>query len=196
VRHGAWTVPLLVDGRRGRLRGELVRVPGPALWPWLLLAAVFAAAVAALALSRNRRRIATGAIGFGVFAALAFVAAASAFALDAYASPGTWIFGVDGLVLVALGLGILIKGPPHLHVGAAVGLGLLGFTFALTKAEVFFHPIVLAVVPGWAARLTVAAAVCSGVAATALGGVSYMSPLSQGSGPGSPPGATMASRSR
>jgi hypothetical protein len=192
----AWTVPLLIDGQRGRLSGELLRFPTPALWPWLLLAATFAAAVAALPFSRDPRRVAAGAIGFGVLAALAFVVSASAFALDAGASPGTWIFGADGLVFVVLGLGILIKGPQHLHVGAAVGLGLLALAFALTKAEVFFHPVVLAVVPGWAARLAVAAAVCSGVAAAALGGVSYISPLSQGSGPGSPPEAATARRSR
>jgi hypothetical protein len=191
-----WTVPLLIDGQRSRLSGELLRFPTPALWPWLLLAATFAAAVAALPFSRDPRRVAAGAIAFGVLAALAFVVSASAFALDAGASPGTWIFGADGLVFVALGLGILIKGPQHLHVGAAVGLGLLALTFALTKAGVFFHPVVLAVVPGWAARLAVAAAVCSGVAAAALGGVSYISPLSQGSRPGSPPEATMARRSR
>jgi hypothetical protein len=104
-----WTIPLLVDGRRGRLRGELVRFPQPPLWPWLLLAAVFAAAVAAASFSRDRQRVASGAIGFGALAALAFVATASAFALDANASPGTWIFGADGLVFVALGLGILIR---------------------------------------------------------------------------------------
>jgi hypothetical protein len=196
VSRAVWTVPLLIDGQRGRLRGELVRFRKPALWPWLLTAAMFAAAVAAILFSRDRRRVRSGAIGFGVLAALAFVASAAAFALDADASPGTWIFGADGLVFVALGLGILIKGPPHLHVGAAVGLGLLALTFALTKAEVFFHPVVLAVVPGWAARLAVAAAVCSGVAAAALGGVSYISPLSQGSGPGSPPEATIARRSQ
>jgi hypothetical protein len=196
VSRAVWTVPLLVDGKRGRLRGELNGFPKPALWPWLLLAAMFVAAVAAVPFSGNRRRVASGAIGFGVLAALAFVASASAFAFDASASPGTWIFGADGLVFVALGLGILIKGPQHLHVGAAAGLGLLALTFALTKAEVFFHPVVLAVVPGWAARLAVTAAVCSGVAAAALGCVSYISPLSQGSGPGSPPEATTASRSR
>jgi hypothetical protein len=196
VSRAGWTVPLLIDGQRSRLSGELLRFPTPALWPWLLLAAAFAAVVAALPFSRDWRRVPAGAIGFGVLAALAFVVSASAFALDSSASPGTWIFGADGLVFVALGLWILIKGPPHLHVGAAVGLGLLALTFALTKAEVFFHSVVLAVVPGWAARLAVAAAVCSGVAAAALGGVSYISPLSQGSGPGSPPEAVTASRSR
>jgi hypothetical protein len=196
VSRAVWTVPLLLDGQHGRLRGELQRFPQPSLWPWLLLAAMFAAAVAAVSFSRNRRRVASAAIGFGVLAALAFVVSASAFALDTDASPGTWIFGADGLVFVALGLGILIRGPRRLHIGAAVGLGLLGVTFALTKAEVFFHPIVLAVVPGWAARLAVAAAVCSGVAAAALGGVSYISSLSQGSGPGSPPEAATARRSR
>jgi hypothetical protein len=59
--------------------------------------------------ARDRQRVASGAIGFGALAALAFVATASAFALDANASPGTWIFGADGLVFVALGLGILIR---------------------------------------------------------------------------------------
>jgi hypothetical protein len=196
VSRAVWIVPLLIDGQRGRLSGELVRFPQPELWPWLLFAAVFATAVTALPLSRDRRRVATGAIGFGVLAAIAFVASASAFALDADASPGTWIFGADGLVFVALGLGILVNGPRHLHVGAAIGLGLIALTFALTKAEVFFHPVVLAVVPGWAARLAVAASVCAGIAAAALGGVSYISPLSQGSGPGSLPEATMARRSR
>jgi hypothetical protein len=173
VSRAGWTVPLLIDGQRSRLRGELFRFPKPALWPWLLLAAMFAAVVAVLPFSRDRRRVVAGAIGFGVLAALAFVVSASAFALDASASPGTWIFGADGLVFVALGLGILIKGPQHLHVGAAVGLGLLALAFALTKAEVFFHPVVLAVVPGWATRLAVAAAVCSGVSAAALGALSY-----------------------
>jgi hypothetical protein len=196
VRRAVWTIPLLVDGRRGLLRGELVRFRQPVLWPWLLLAAVFAAALTAASVSRDRRRVASGAIGLGVLAAVAFVVTASAFALDAAASPGTWIFGADGLAFIALGLGSLIKGPRHLHVGAAVGLGLLALTFALTKAEVFFHPVVLAVVPGWAARLAVAVALCSGVAATALGGVSYISPLSQGSRPGSPPEAATARRSR
>jgi hypothetical protein len=33
VRRAVWTIPLLVDGRRGRLRGELMRFPQPALWP-------------------------------------------------------------------------------------------------------------------------------------------------------------------
>jgi len=196
VSRAAWTVPLLIDGQSGRLRGELFRFPKPALWPWLLLAATFVAVVAVLPFSRDRQCVTTGAIGFGVLAALGFVVSASAFALDASASPGTWIFGADGLVFVALGLGILIRGPRHLHVGAAVGLGLLALAFALTKAEVFFHPVVLAVVPAWAARLAVASAVCSGVAAAALGGASYISPLSQESGPGSPPEATMARRSR
>ena len=189
---GVWRVPLLVDGRPGRIRGALVRFPRPALWPWLVLAVgIFAVGAVAA-----RRRVSTAAIGSGVLAAVAFVASAATFAFGASASPGTWIFGADGVAFAALGLGILIKGPPHLHVGAAVGLGLLGLTFGLTKAEVFFHPIVLAIVPGWAARLPVAASVCFGVAAAALGGISYISPESQGSGPGSPPEAATASRSR
>jgi hypothetical protein len=65
VSRAGWTVPLLIDGQRSRLRGELLRFPTPALWPWLVLAATFAAVVAALPFSRDRRRVAAGAIGFG-----------------------------------------------------------------------------------------------------------------------------------
>src|SRR6266487_3580535 len=63
VRRAVWTIPLLVDGRRGRLHGELLRFPQPTLWPWLVLAAVFAVAVAAASFSRDRRTAASGAIG-------------------------------------------------------------------------------------------------------------------------------------
>ncbi|MGN6800146.1 MAG: hypothetical protein ACTHKS_18575 [Gaiellaceae bacterium] len=41
---GNWSVPLIVDGRRHALHGSLVYRPPGAIWPWLILAGVLAAA--------------------------------------------------------------------------------------------------------------------------------------------------------
>ena len=38
----SWSVPIVVDGRRAHISGELWRVPRPTPWPWLLIAALFA----------------------------------------------------------------------------------------------------------------------------------------------------------
>jgi hypothetical protein len=46
-RVNAWELHLVVDGRARTVRGELVHVPGPASWPWLVLALVVATAVVA-----------------------------------------------------------------------------------------------------------------------------------------------------
>jgi hypothetical protein len=48
VDHGRWHVPVVVDGRRAELTGELTRVPRPSAWPWLALGAAFAASAGLL----------------------------------------------------------------------------------------------------------------------------------------------------
>src|SRR5205085_1500674 len=98
---------------------------------------------------------------------------ALAFALDAYASPGTWIAGADELIFLAVGLWVLRRGPDHLHVAAAIGLGLLGLAIGISKGAIFLHPIVLAVLPGTMMRLVVVAAVGAGLVGGALGGALY-----------------------
>jgi hypothetical protein len=37
VQRRTWVVPIVVDGRRVRLEGEVWRVPAPSPWPWLIL---------------------------------------------------------------------------------------------------------------------------------------------------------------
>src|SRR5204863_195852 len=44
VERGRWAIPLVVDGRRARVTGEIWRVPAPPIWPWLVLGLPFAAA--------------------------------------------------------------------------------------------------------------------------------------------------------
>jgi hypothetical protein len=94
---------------------------------------------------------------------------ALAFALDAYASPGTWIESVDEFIFIAVRLGVLLRGPEKHHVSAAIGLGLLGLAVALINGAVFLHPIVLAILPGTATRVLALTAIGLGLDAAVLG---------------------------
>jgi len=183
VDRGTWSVPMIVDGNRAQLGGLLRRYPTPALWPWLAVLGCFGASGAVLLM--GRRRLAAAAIWLAVAAAGASVIVAVVFALDAYASPGTWIAGFDEIFFIAIGIGVLLRGPPRWHLPAAIGLGLLAAAVGISKGQIFFHPLVLAVVPGSVVRLLAIVAIGAGFAAAALGGVIYaetaMSPHSQGS---------------
>lgn len=169
LNRGAWSVPLIVDGRHGRLAGYLIRFPKPSLWLWLgMLVALFAAGAWPL-LGRRRRLMLAGAVGCASTAAAASAIIALAFALDTYASPGTWIEGLDEIAFLAVGLGLVRWGPQNMQVGAAIGSGLVAVAVGLSKGAVFFHPIVLAILPGTLMRLLVVAAIGGGLAAAVLG---------------------------
>ena len=173
VDQGRWSVPLIVDGRRTLLTGELHRFPPPSLWPWLGILLCFLAAAAALGVSR-RDRLRSAAIGFSVATAVASVVVALAFALDAYASPGTWIEGLDEIAILAVGVGVLLRGRRQLHLGAAIGLGLLGLAVGISEGAIFLHPIVLSILPATMIRLVVVAAIGAGLDAAALGCIGYV----------------------
>jgi hypothetical protein len=173
VDQGRWSVPLIVDGRRTLLEGELHRFPPPLLWPWLGILLCFLAAAAALAV-RRRDRLRSGAIAFAVAGAVAAVVTALAFVLDAYASPGTWIAGLDEIAILAVGLGVLLWGRRQLHLGAAIGLGLLGLAVGISEGSIFLHPIVLSILPATAIRIVVVAAIGAGLDAAVLGCVYYV----------------------
>ena len=169
---GTWHVPLLVDGTPSRLTGELHRFSGPSLWPWLAILGGFIASGVAL-LRFRRNLLARAAIAFACIAAIASVTVAVAFALDAYASPGTWIAGVDEVVFIAVGAYVLRRGPRHLVIAAAVGLGLLGLAIGVSKGAIFLHPIVLSVLPGTVTRIVVTIAIGAGITGGVLGCALY-----------------------
>jgi hypothetical protein len=179
-------VPLVVDGRGVVLSGDLRRFADPSLWLWVAaLAGWLAVAAIPLVMSgRNTGGRNTGsgppsrprpdavrstAIALGVIASGAATVVAVAFALDAYASPGTWIVGADVIFFLAVGIGVMRRGPRPLHIAAAIWVGLVSLALGLLDGAVFFHPIVLAVLPGTVMRLLVVTAIGAGTGAAALG---------------------------
>jgi hypothetical protein len=173
VSRGTWMVPLIVDGRRSRLDGELRRFPAPPLWLWLgILAVILVAGVTPIML-RGRDLAGPASIWFGVVAACACGVVLIAFVLDAYASPGTWIEALDAIAFMAVGVWALLRAPRKWHVAAAIGLGLVALAVGLLEGAIFLHPVVLAVLPGSAVRFADIVAVGAGLAAAGLGGLVY-----------------------
>ena len=88
------------------------------------------------------------AVSLAVVASAASFVVAVAFSFDAYASPGTWIASVDEVFFLAIGVWFLLRGPERWRGLAAIGVGLLAMAVGISKGAIFFHPIVLAVLPG------------------------------------------------
>lgn len=170
---GTWRVPLVIDGHNGALSGSLRRFPEPRVWLWLAALACLLG-VGSLPLVRHRHDHARSwAIVLALVAAAAATVVALAFSLDAYASPGTWIVGVDVVIFLAVGVEVLRRGPRHLNVAAAIWLGFVSVALGLLDGAVFLHPIVLAVLPGTIMRLLVLTAIAAGASAAILGATRF-----------------------
>jgi hypothetical protein len=167
IDRGRWAIPLLVDGRRARLAGELVRVGAPPAWPWLVLGLPLVAATA-LALFR-RALLERSAVALGVLAGTATLVMAAAFAFASNASEGRWVEAGNEAVFALVGLAVVARGSRDARVVAAGALGLLALAAALTKVPVFLHGVVLSAFPATPARVAVALTIWIGAAATALG---------------------------
>ena len=173
VERGGWSVPLVVDGHSDAIRGTLRRFPAPSPWVWLTLLLVWLGVSAVWLLRGGGNRIRTGAMVLAVIAAGASAAAAAGFALDAYASPGTWIEGLDAMAFIAVGLGVMWRGPRTLHVAAAIWVGLVALAVGLLDGAVFLHPVVLAAFPGSVMRLLVVTALGAGLGAAVVGATQF-----------------------
>ena len=173
AQRGEWSVPILVDGRRETITGEVWRVPPPTLWRWLVVVMVLTALAVGLAVRATPAQLQTLCVAFGVCSAAGAIVAAAGFALSTYASPGTWIAGVDELLFALAGGGVLAWGPRAARAAAGAGLGLLGLAVGLSRGAIFLHGIVLSVLPGTASRVAVLLAVATGAAAAVAGGLHY-----------------------
>jgi hypothetical protein len=167
-----WSIPLVVDGRRTLIIGDLRRVPPPRLWRWLLLAFASAAAAGWSALGRDPHRLRTGCVLLGGTATVAAIVAATAFALDADTA-GSRPVAVYLLLFVVGGTGFAVWGPREVRVAATAWLGVVALMTGLAFSQMFFHGAVLSVLPATITRAAGALAIGAGAAAAALGGLYY-----------------------
>ena len=168
---GAWRIPIRVDGRAAAIAGHTRKLPAPGLAPWAAVVAAFALLAAALAPVRTPARLATGCTALAALGGVAAVATAAGFALDSYASPGTWILSVDGTVFAVAAAAALVRGAGRWRIAGGAMLGLLALGGGLSKGPVFMRADVLSAIPGDWTRALVAVSIGAGGAAAALGGL-------------------------
>lgn len=183
VARGSWQVPLVVDGRRATLGGEIWRVPRPRLWPWLAVGAPFALALALVFVRGRRTWLRRATLVFGAVSAASAIAVAAAFALTASANGGHVIEGANEFVFALVGIGLLAFGSPNARAFAGGALGLLALAVGLSKIPAFMHGVVLSALPATPTCFAVSVAIWAGAAATILGLIVFFEVLEEGEPP-------------
>jgi hypothetical protein len=173
VERGRWTIPLVLDGRRVGLTGELVRVSRPATWGWFLLGVPFVVGAAVLLSRRRRPELRIGAVAFGLAATACMLVADAAFVFDTYASEGKWLEFGNVLVFGLVGAAFAVRGPLQGRAVAGGVLGLLALSIGLSHIPVFLHGLVLSGLGGGLTRTVVALTIWLGAAATVVGGAVF-----------------------
>ncbi len=169
VHERRWTVPVLVDGSRAELSGQLIRVPAPPAWPWLAIAAVFAAATALLLALRRPALLRMAATGLGWVSGIATIVIASGLAAAQTGTEGTWVEATNEILFALVGIAVLIRGSRHARALAGGALGLLALAVGVASLPVLLHGVVLSALPAGIARTAVALAVSAGAAGTLVG---------------------------
>jgi hypothetical protein len=165
---GHWSVPVTVDGRASAITGTFVRVPGPDIVPWLVGAAVSAAAILSFAIRRPRTR-ATVVLVLATVAGLAALVAITAFAVrDAPSGGIQWFQLAGGAIVATAAAAILVRTTGARRTAAAGVIGALAAAAMLSALPIFRHGVVISALPAALARLVCAAAVVGGMCAAGL----------------------------
>ena len=164
---GRFAIGVRVNGQPAQITGSFVRVPRPALWPWLLGVAAFGTAVW-VAATRPALRLPL-AVGLGLAAGAAALVTSIAFAVRDRPGGGVGWLQIGAAVAVALALGIPLvrfRGRRRAHAAGVMGAVAAAVTIALLP--VFWHGVVISALPGDLVRFACALALAGGVAAAAL----------------------------
>jgi hypothetical protein len=174
VRHGRWSVPVVVDGTRTELSGTLERVPAPPAWPWLVVGAGVALVAGTILALRRPRLLRTGATAFGWIAVGVTILVSSGFAAASTSTEGTWTDTGTVILFALIGTAFLLLGSSDGRALAGGILGLLALVVGLTDLAVLWRGEVLSALPANLARTGVVLAIAAGSSALVLGVVVFL----------------------
>jgi len=165
---GGFSIPITVDGRAATIDGTFWRIRRPAIWPWLAAAAALATAAAAVAAFRRGWRSHLT-IGLGTAAGLAALIAVTTFAArDAPNGRVAWLQIAGGVVVGAVLAAVLVRLHGRRRVHAAGVVGAIAAAASIASLPVFWHGVVISMLPATTARLACGVALVGGATAAAL----------------------------
>ncbi len=162
---GTWSIPVVVDGTRKQIAGQLWRASRPALAPWLALwglALIFGAAVARRARGRSRRVVLY--VSAGLSAALVLVVGASFTLESAQPAADRWIGLALPAAIASLAIAVFVRRRRYRFAVVALSAA-LAFTDALEHVAVFRHGYVISALPAGIVRPALATALGAGAVA-------------------------------
>jgi hypothetical protein len=134
-----WVVPIDVDGVRSEVHGTLVLDAAPSPWPWIGVAAILAAGLAAVALRRRADPVAVLAAALGVVTAAAtVVSAAGQFGLPSAAGRQHHHVIVPVIACVAAVAALLVRRTPS-AIAFVAGSALTAILWGLMVFGVLTH---------------------------------------------------------
>ena len=162
-----FTIPAQLDGRTVEIGGTFVRYRRPALWPWLA-GALAAGVLLAGGLRRCPALRRPAATALGSLAGLAALGTLVVFgSADAPNGRVAWAQIVGAVALATVLTGVLLRARGIRRAQLAGLVGAAAFAISLGSLSVFWHGVVISVVPATPSRLLCALAFLGGIAAAA-----------------------------
>ncbi len=164
---GRFVIPVEVNGRPAAISGTFIRVARPDVWPWPVAAALLAGGI----YLATRRKALRGSltIGLGLSAGVAALLEITTFAVSDAPTGGIAWLQLIGSILVGVVLaGLLLRLHGRARVHAAGVVGAIAAAVSLSSTPVFWHGVVISVLPGVVTRALCGFALVAGVAAAVL----------------------------
>jgi len=164
---GRFTVPVSLNGRPGTISGTFFRVARPAVWPWALATAALVGGIVVAVRRRSTRGALT--VWLGVGSGLAALLLVTTFEVrDSPTGGVAWLQLVAAIVVGGVLGTLLLRLGGRSRIHAAGVVGAVAAAVSLSSLSVFWHGVVISLLPGTATRLLCVFAVAGGAAAAVL----------------------------
>jgi hypothetical protein len=164
---GRFAVPVDLNGRSAAITGTFFRVARPSVWPWLLATVALVAGILVAVRRRSTRGALT--VGLGIASGFAALLLVTTFAVrDSPTGGVAWLQLVAAVIVAAVLSGLLLRLRGRSRVHAAGVVGAVAAAVSLSSLSVFWHGVVISLLPGTVTRLLCVLAVAGGAAAAVL----------------------------